>query len=389
MYFRAEEKTIAGSQQDTLEVRHLKLKGSNQQIGQELARIAKDRHKVKLGAGDPLVTRASKEYFERNYPVHFERMKGVAKVYGVKPEGPEDTTGLAYNMNVAPGCSTVFYPPEFSSNGHGILSRNYDFSTGPLAEMMGMLKPKGARAMTGDPYLIEVYPDRGYPALYMCAYDILGGCIDGINSEGLTVALLADDESSQKGQTEPSWNDQAGFNEIQITRFLLDTCACVEDAKQALLMAKQYYSFVLCHYIIADRHGKSFVWEYSHAHNKENIVDGAGKPQVVTNHPVHRYKSLEELPEESFPGSSYVRYRKLMDATKEGKKFGKDEIIATNCSVAANQPAPTNGRSPGRTLWHAVYDTTDRSVEIDFYLAEDPSASNGQKRSGYQKYKLG
>ena len=28
----------------------------------------------------------------------------------------------------------------------------------------------------------------------MCAYDLLGGVIDGINAEGLTIALLADDE---------------------------------------------------------------------------------------------------------------------------------------------------------------------------------------------------
>ena len=46
-------------------------------------------------------------------------------------------------------------------------------------------------------------------------------------------------------------------------RMLLDTCATVAQAKEALLMTKQYYYAVPVHYLIADRHGEAFVWECS------------------------------------------------------------------------------------------------------------------------------
>ena len=43
-----------------------------------------------------------------------------------------------------------------------------------------------------------MHPDRGYASLAVYSYDLLSGVLDGINSEGLTVALLADDELIEK-----------------------------------------------------------------------------------------------------------------------------------------------------------------------------------------------
>lgn len=383
MFFSAEEKLVAGGASDTLNVRHLKLKGSNREIGREIARIATERHRFKpTKASDKLLTRVRRDYVAKNYPPMYERMKGVADHLKVDLEGDYDLFGIGYNLDLSIGCSTVFYPPSYSQNGHGILSRNYDFTTSSFAELVGAPKPTGARSMTGDPYVIEMYPDRGYPSLYVCAYDLLVGCIDGINSEGLTVALLADDESNGKYQMEPTGANQVGFGEIEITRFLLDTCSCVEDAKQALLSAKQYYSFIPCHYIIADRHGKSFVWEYSYAHNKEHIIDGSDKPQVVTNHPLHRYLTAA-LPDDQHQLGTYNRYKSL--SSKASGKLSLEQIVENNCTVAVNDKQQG---TPHRTLWHSVYDTEDRSASIDFYLAEDEKGKNGQKRSGYLKFKL-
>jgi hypothetical protein len=379
------EELVAGGPSDFMTARHLTLRGSNRMIGKELAKIARDRHKVKPAKGDPLITRARREYFHQNSRTHYERMQGVADLYGVSLEGEHDLSGLGYNQNVKPGCSTVYYPPTHTANGHAILSRNYDFSTAPFPVMLGMPDFEGSKAMTADPYVIEVYPDRGYPSLYVCAYDLLGGCIDGMNSEGLTVALLADDEAMSGSLVEPTRQAQAGFNEIAITRHILDTCACTEDAKHALMMAKMYYSFIMCHYIVSDKHGHSFIWEWSPAHNREYIVDGAGKPQVITNHPVHKYAKPEEMPVEEHPGSSYTRYRKLQERLAAEPKATMEYIKGTNLCVRADPPA-SQGRYPGRTLWHSVYDMTVKTAEIDFYLGED--GKGGQRRSGYKKFSL-
>lgn len=389
-----EEKIVAGGPNDFMISRHLRLSGSQRAIGKALAEIAKERHKTRLSPEDPIVLRARREFFKRNYPAHYERSLGAAEAYGLKLEtATVDTMSLGFNMDPGIGCSTVYYPPAYTQEGHAILSRNYDFTTGTIADLVGQPSPPNLRPTTADPYILEITPDQGYASLTLCAYDLLGGCVDGMNSAGLTVALLADDESMSKYPMEPTRSAQAGLSEIEVTRFVLDTCATVDEAKAALMSVKQYYSFIPCHYIIGDRQGNSFVWEYSHAHNKEYITPGEGKPQVITNHPVHKYKTMEEMPTENYGASSYSRYRRLQEEIgKADKKRSLETIKQTNqCVMQAKDMLPANARpprTPGRTLWHSVYDCQSKTLEVDFYLGEDKTALKGQKRSGYLRFHL-
>jgi hypothetical protein len=325
-------------------------------------------------------------------------MLGAADAFGVEIDGGvADVSGIWYDMDVLPGCSVVFYPPAYTESGHGILSRNYDYYTGVLSEVLGLPSAPGAVAATAHPYLIEAYPEGGISSLSLCAYDLLGGCIDGVNAHGLTVALLADDETMSTCPMEPAGQAGVGLNEINVLRMLLDTCADVDEAKQALLSHKHYYAVVLCHYLIADRHGRSFLWEYSPGHNREYITDGTGQPQVVTNHPIYRYRSAEEFPhEDDNPASSYTRFRTLQTAiTQEHEsatRLSLDELKANNVCVSLTErtaPLANTGRPrPSRTLWHALYDSQDRSVAVSFYLGEDPTAADGTRRSPYQQFRL-
>lgn len=384
---------VAGGSKDFAEVHHLFLRGSNREIGRKLAEIARQRHNARpMSSQDALVTRCRNNYFRKNYPAHYERMRGAAEASGIKMPGDTVNVGeIWYDLDIAPGCSVIFYPPAYLENGHGVLSRNYDFGTGP-PELMGRPARPGATAATAHPYLIEVYPDQGIPALYMCAYDLLGGCIDGINAHGLTVALLADDETASKYPIEPVGGSGVGLNEINVMRMLLDTCSDVEDAKQALLEHKHYYSVAFCHYIIGDRHGQSFVWEYSHAHNREYITDGGAQPQIITNHPVHKYRSMDELPhEDDQKSSTYTRFRTLKQRLEpQQARLSLDTIKETQACVAMTRlTLPAESRpGPTRTLWHAIYDCQEKSVEISFYLGEDPTASTGTRRSPYQRFHL-
>jgi hypothetical protein len=243
--------------------------------------------------------------------------------------------------------------------------------------------------MTADVYVMEVYPDEGYPSLFITPYDLLGGCMDGVNAKGLTVAILADDAARDKA--EPTMTMQAGLSEIEVSRFLLDTCATVDEAKSALMSVKQYYSFLPCHYIIGDRGGHSFVWEYSSAHNREYVTDGGGRPQAVTNHLLCKYGNLEAMPKEPNPAGTFNRLRRLYEEIERaGGKHSLETIKKTNASVAVDpQSSPARpGRGAARTLWHAVYDCQDVSLQVDFYLGEDPTAPTRQKRSGYLRFKL-
>jgi hypothetical protein len=228
--------------------------------------------------------------------------------------------------------------------------------------------------MTARPYVVETRPSDGGPAcLFLCAYELLGGCIDGLNSEGLVVALLADDES---GGADPTLAPAVGLNEIQLLRFLLETCADTGEAREALLSAKQHYMFLPCHYLVADASGDSFVWERTA--NREHVVEGGGQVQVATNHLLHGRPSLDDLPAGDGPSATYARARRLT-AALEGRAgpLSPEQIKATHACVNREEPG-----AAVRTLWHAIYDAADRSLEVSFYLGEG-------RRSPYLRFAIG
>jgi len=381
-----QDKVIAGGPKDALEVRHLVLRGTNEEIGKALATIAKERFGVAVdSSSDPLRTRAQRRYIEKNYPILFDRMRGVAGVYGKKLDDDRwNVSGLSY-LNLKAGCSVMYFPPEMTATKTGILSRDYDFSTGTI---MGEKPPPGRLGDTARPYVVEMHPDRGYASIALCAYDLLSGVLDGINSEGLTVSLMADDELISKHGFEPAMDTGVGLGVLQMLRLLLDTCGTVEEAKEALLMTKQYYEFIPCHYLIADRHGKAFVWEYSQAHNKEYIIENPGQPLVATNFSLHKYLKDGKPPPTEKMKSICSRYCKLTECIAARKeKVTVDFIKETHKQVDLQFNPKSEKRAVGRTLWHALYIPENRSLQISFYLRDEPDADKpGESRVVRSEY---
>jgi hypothetical protein len=388
-----QERVVAGSPKDFLEVRHLVLKCSNEEIGKTLATIAKERYQLKpTPSADPFRTRVQRRYIAKHYPILFERMRGAAATFG-RPVDDDawNFSGLWYDPGIRAGCSVVYYPPGVTAEGTGIVSRNYDFSTGTL---QGDRPPRGKLPATARPYVVEMYPDRGYPSLTVCSYDLMSGVLDGINSEGLTVMVLADDELIAKFSMEPAGTDAVGLGSLQMLRMLLDTCANVEEAKETLLTTKQYYEFIPVHYLIADRHGKAFVWEYSQAHNRENIIENPDKPLVTTNFSLHRYLEGKSPPSAKTAKQVCPRYCELVERfARQSDKLTVDSIKEIHKAVDAVKPSALfGGRPPGRTLWHALYYPEQRKVQISFYLQEAPAPDQAGKvrilRSDYVEFKL-
>jgi hypothetical protein len=277
-----------------------------------------------------------------------------------------------------------------AENG-GIISRNYDFTTGTV---QGGRPPRGELAATARPYVVEMYPDRGYPSVAVYSYDLLSGVLDGINSEGLTVALLADDELMAKYEMEPAGHNAVGLGVVQILRMLLDTCASVEEAKEALLTTKQYYELVQVHYLVADRHGKSFVWEYSQAHNRENIIENPDKPLVTTNFSLHRHLDGKSPPSAKTAKQICPRYCELTERLAgNSDKLTVDAIKDIHKAVDMVKSSPIAGlRPPNRTLWHALYFPEQRKVQISFYLRDEADPDQPGKvrivRSEYVEFTL-
>jgi Acyl-coenzyme A:6-aminopenicillanic acid acyl-transferase len=385
-----QDRVIAGGPNDSLEVRHLVLRGTNEQIGRALAELAKERYGARLEpAPDPLKARALRQFLERNDPILLERMKGVAAAFGKSIEDDAwDFSALGFT-ELRAGCSVAHLPPTSTANGKSVVSRDYDFTTGALS--FGFLSP-GMLHPTARPYLLELHPDQGYASIAMVAYDLLSGVLDGINSEGLTVTLAMDDTLFSANKIEPTREAAVGLGELQTLRMLLDTCATVAEAKQALLASKQYYRYVPVHYLIADRAGDAFVWEYSEYHNKESFIDGGGDPLVMTNFTLHDYLEDGRAPSAEKAKPVCRRYAYLREKLAN-EKLDDDLIRGFHKNVDAQMSqAAEPSRPPERTLWHAFYYPEDRRVRLSYYLGEEPWPGQErlvrQIRSDYLEFRL-
>lgn len=348
-------------------VRHVLLKGNNFDIGHHLGTMALHRYSndMVISKEVPLRISCQNAYMKSHYREHYDRMRGIAEAFRVDLSA-QDCNGIVYG-NALFGCSAVYFPNHTSANNAAMLSRNFDFPV----------------MLAKEPYIFEVYPESGYPSLYLCCFDLASGVLDGINSEGLTVAILADDESPIKYPAEPTGGRQVGFHELQIMRYLLDRCSNIEEAKEALLSLKLHYTNIPLHYLIGDRYGNSFVWEHSYTMNRHFIIEGESKPQAVTNFLLNHYAQGDPIPTEEDPSGMYQRYCSLQKGLDEVPVFTEHDMkrILANASVYYQEP------NSSITLWHNLYNTSNGSMEISFYAPEDPD-NNGTNRTDYFRFQL-
>lgn len=221
------------------------------------------------------------------------------------------------------------------------------------------------------------------------------------------VSILADNEATAelgpRLEPHPGPQQAIGLHELAVMRLLLDTCATVPEAEEALLTIKQYYRLVPCHYIIADRAGRSFVCENSTGRNVQHVIEGTGQPQLVTNFQLYKHPTTETMPSGklTLENEAFWRYRQLLDqiAGHEGG-FSADEMKANNACVDILKVAEAMGTDPSqrdaafagrnRTVWHSLYDQQAGTVEVSFYLGEEGQADGTrlERRSDYLTFAL-
>ncbi len=378
MGLEVEERIVAGEEDDLVLVHHLVLRGSNRAIGRHLGEIARARyHAQPIAADDPLRVRVQREWFRRHYPALFERMHGLAEAFGV------DLADDAYDLSaLRPGptaCAMIFVPPRVTAGTRPLVSRTFDACAGPRrpATEVGCDLLPATR-----PYVLELHPDGGHASLVLTTYDLLSGALDGLNAEGLCVSVAVDEEARAAG-AEPTGAAAVGLDELQLVRFLLDGCANAGEAREAALSAKHYYAHAPAHYLVADRHGDAFAFEYGVGHNREHVIDAAGLPLVITNHPLHRYPDDARLPRADGPGATYARWRRLSAALAETPApYDADALRRVAARAFIEPGADPEPQPPVRTLWHGIYDLRERSLEASFFLRDEPDPSRqGLKRS--------
>lgn len=367
---------------DMTTVHHLTVNGSNREIGRAMAAAAESihGHAARPRKADPVVEPVRRRWFAAHHPAHAERSAGVADHFGLAPDDHRWSVDWLNTYELPAGCSVAFYPGQGTDDGHGRLARNFDFPTATFSQIVGAAPQPGERPLAADIWVTELRPDTGYASVTVGIMDVMGA-MDGINEAGLCVALLADNETPEP---EPSGAPRVGLAEHQVVRHLLDTCATVAEAKAALLLAKHYYFFTPCHYLVADRTGAAFVWEHSPRRNLELMVEPDRRRSgrlACTNHLLHRWPDPGQLPSDDGPlgtaALTYHRWNVLDQALSFDGQVGRDDIVRHFRSVRFT--APVQG---ARTFWHGLYDLDDAAVDLSFYVGEsgDESRYSSSKR---------
>jgi hypothetical protein len=366
--------TVAGGSADLMTVTQVTATGSQAAIGRALAAEARRTYGWTPAPADPRKARARRAWFARYWPQHLARMRGAAEEFGLDPETDQVYLDGAGGVPLGSGCSASFYPPAVTVDGRGVLGRNYDFFTTSATELFALLSGRPAPLsdelpMSARPYVVTSRPDGG-PATVVLTMNELDGCMEGINEHGLAVVLnLADAENA----TAPvDAGPQVGVSSGQLLRFLLDTCRTVEEAKAALLGAKQYDLGVPLHYLVADVSGAAFVWERGPG-GDEHIVEADGAALCMTNHPLHRHPDATALPPDNEETMlTYQRYRTIAErsaGTDLSAALMREALDAVRVDASTGTPYPI------RTLWRTVFDLERRAMSTRFYLGDGPDGA--------------
>ena len=242
------------------------------------------------------------------------------------------------------GCSAFIAK---NREGHVIVGRNYDF-THELSSMLVRTSPEGGYKSMGmiDLGFLDIGPGQlsdgktDLSPLMMMPYMTL----DGINERGFFIAVL------QLRGVET--HQDTGKTKIMTTtaiRAVLDRAATVGEAEEIfrsydMHTAREKNDY---HFFVADRGGASAVFEYFN--NEFNVI----RTDCVTN--------FMMSPGARKRGGGKERFR-IIDSVLRYRSGSLEKDEAMDTLRLVSQPYPPKGKS--NTLWSAVYDLTDGTLEL-------------------------
>ncbi|MFC9897888.1 C45 family autoproteolytic acyltransferase/hydrolase [Nocardia sp. NPDC127579] len=367
---------------DYMSVRSLRLRGTDEEMGRELAELARRDYGTALTRyADPAYAAARVAYLDRNHPTLAARARGVAEVFGLAPgDTVFDTSILAYDGPARPACSAVFVPAALTTTGHPLIGRNMDWYLLRMSRLAGLPAGPDEHLSCSRTVLLSTTSESGRTALQLGSHDMLSPGYDGMNEAGLMIALLVDHQGAGNPGASPAGGFAHGLSSMQLVGYVLATANTVAEAKQALLT--QHF-FVPTpegqHWLIADATGAATVFEIDGKTRQYHFVDACDNaPLVMTNHALHTYPTLESFPQVD-PGKehdSFVRYRMLTDAVAaHSGPWSPDDVNAlldvVLCAFVDNTAAGVAGGMPERTLWNYLADPVARSYRFRFHQHDE------------------
>ncbi len=367
--------------------RHIIVEGTCEEIGFDLATLAKNDYGCKLGAyDDPVYARARRQYMETNWPQMAERSKGVLRAYGLPADDVvHDATALPIDFydevrgRTLGGntCSAAVLPIEKSASGAVFTSRNFDLGAMVLwSELYGKTPPPGAHNAWSRGVVIEARPDQGYKTILVGGQELLYPYIDGLNEKGLYASLFHDPSGVGDEAGAATGEAMSGVSMVQLVGQLLENCASVEEAKLMILNNRVMHMIMCAHMIIADASGIATIFEIDKHSQMYAFVDRkANEPLCITNHPVHTYPIPSTYPDfdPSHEHNTFQRQIILADAyAKLEPPFTFDDAVAmtdaVHCAFVDDTKAEASPKE--RTLINTTCDLSKPEISVRWYLGD-------------------
>jgi len=100
-------------------------------------------------------------------------MQGIGDVFGIDAQSDDWDLAQLSISQIAAGCSAAFYPGDGTVSGHSLLARNFAFPTLTHSEIVGGTARLGETALAADPWIVDLYPDRGYASMTIGIMDVM------------------------------------------------------------------------------------------------------------------------------------------------------------------------------------------------------------------------
>jgi predicted choloylglycine hydrolase len=354
------EKTSIVKCPEGIQLHHIYAEGTDEEIGYQLGRLANDFHKIDKSVNfNASMVESQYSYLKKHYPEHCARMSGFAEAYKKRLNDYSYDFSFFGNALNGSACSAVYYPPAITISKQGYISRNLDFTIPKDSKIDSPFFP------FQHTYILEMHPNSSYPSISLFCFEVFGLALEGVNSQGLVVIHLADADTRIDHENLSTKQTRKGFNEFLPIQYLLDTCSTANEAARALKKMEHYHVAIPVHLLIADKHGDSFVFEYSFDGSRKVFVQGgATSPLKVTNFQLNRLSdpTMRKVMESRFEENGFDRYRileKLLDQTQF--PISEESIQKINSAVYVSKDSVEHFE---RTLFHSIYDTSLCSVKI-------------------------
>lgn len=195
---------------------------------------------------------------------------------------------------------------------------------------------------------------------------------DGMNSEGLAVATLWQDETETAKSIKPGTE---GLANVTLVQYVLENAKNIAEAREAISKLSVFLSTyngadMLLHWVITEKTGRSVVVELKDGHPQ--FFDEVTDVGVMTNSPTYdkQMENLREqnakrakdanctLPGDYRPTSRFVKAAYLVSTTPSLKS--SEQGMITAMQILHNVEVPKGAQSSGSyTQWIVVRDQTN------------------------------